>query len=158
MITTDKIRLIDENGEMLGVVDVDTGLQKARSAGLDLVEISPNAAPPVCKIIDYGKYRYEEQKKIKDMKKKQTKVVTKEVKLSPRIAIGDYNIKLQRAKKFIEDGNKVKVSLAFRGREIAHNDIGFEVVNRFKADMEDLANVEVAPKMEGRQIIMILAP
>lgn len=157
-IVAKSVRLIDESGGALGVVDLTTALQNARNAGLDLVEISPTASPPVCKIMDYGKHRYEEQRKLKEMKKKQKRVETKEIKLSPRIAIGDYNIKLRRAKEFIENGQKVKVSLAFRGREITHNEIGFEIVNRFRSDMEEFATAEVQPKMEGRQIVMVLVP
>lgn len=143
---------------MLGVVDRNVGLEQARRAKTDLVEISPQAVPPVCKLMDFGKFRYEEQKKLKEEKKKQKKVELKEIKISPRIAEGDYNIKLKRAKEFIEEGNKVRVSLAFRGREITHNEIGFEKINRFKLDMETVASVEVAPKFEGRQIFMVLIP
>lgn len=143
---------------MSGVVDIDSALDTARRQGLDLVEISPNANPPVCKIMDFGKYRYEEQKRLKEMKKKQKKVDTKEIKLSPRIAIGDYNVKLGRAKEFINSGNKVRVSLYFRGREITHDEVGYEVIRRFKKDMEEVAAVEVEPKFEGRQIFMILVP
>ncbi len=150
--------MIDENGEMMGVVSTAEALQRARLMGVDLVEISPNAVPPVCKILDYGKYCYELQKKSKEAKKKQKKVTTKEVKLSPRIAVGDYNIKLERAKKFISEGDKVRVSLLFKGREITHNDVGYDVMQRFKDDMVDIASVEVEPKMEGRQIFMVLIP
>lgn len=143
---------------MVGIVSTDDALYRARTADLDLVEFSPNADVPVCKIINYSKYRYEEQKRLKEMKKKQKRVDIKEVKLSPRIAKNDYEIKLRRAKQFIENGNKVKVSLMFRGREIAHNDVGFEVMGRFKEDMKEFSNTELMPKMEGRQIVMILAP
>lgn len=143
---------------MIGIVSISEALSRARAAELDLVEFSPDADVPVCKIIDYSKYRYEEQKRLKEMKKKQKRVDTKEVKLSPRIAKNDYDIKLRRAKQFIEDGNKVKVSLMFRGREIAHNEVGFEVMGRFKADIQEFSNIELAPKMEGRQIVMILSP
>ena len=143
---------------MLGVVDIATARERAKAAGMDLVEISPNANPSVCKIMDFGKFRYEEQKKFKEMKKKQKRVDTKEIKLSPRIAIGDYNIKLGRTKEFITGGNKVRVSLYFRGREITHNEVGFEVIQRFQKDAAEFASVELAPKMEGRQIFMILAP
>ena len=152
------MRLIDTRGQMSGVVDLDSALDSARRQGMDLVEISPNATPPVCKIMDFGKYRYEEQKRLKEMKKKQKKVDTKEIKLSPRIAIGDYNVKLGRAKEFINAGNKVRVSLYFRGREITHDEVGYEVIRRFKKDMEEVAAVEVEPRFEGRQIFMILVP
>jgi len=152
------VRLIDTRGQMSGVVDLDSALDSARRQGMDLVEISPNATPPVCKIMDFGKYRYEEQKRLKEMKKKQKKVDTKEIKLSPRIAIGDYNVKLGRAKEFINAGNKVRVSLYFRGREITHDEVGYEVIRRFKKDMEEVAAVEVEPRFEGRQIFMILVP
>lgn len=143
---------------MIGIINTDDALYRARAADLDLVEFSPDADVPVCKIINYSKYRYEEQKRFKEMKKKQKRVDIKEVKLSPRIAKNDYDIKLRRARQFIESGNKVKVSLMFRGREIAHNNVGFEVMGRFKEDMKELSNIELPPKMEGRQIVMILSP
>lgn len=130
----------------------------AGDRGLDLVEISPNASPPVCKLMNYGKYRYELQKKAQAAKKKQKVVEIKEIKVRPTIADGDYNVKLRSAKKFLEEGNKVRVSLQFRGREIMHDAVGFAVIKRFKDDLEGIAKVEVEPKMEGKQIFMIMVP
>lgn len=157
-ITGSDIRLIDHDGTMVGVVSPLEGMRLANNAGLDLVEISPTAVPPVCKVMDFGKFKYELQKKEHEAKKKQKVIELKEVKIRPTIAVGDYQIKLRSAMKFIKDGNKVKVSLMFRGREITHNEIGFAVMARFQNDISDVAKVEVAPKMEGRQIFMMLAP
>jgi translation initiation factor IF-3 len=143
---------------MVGVASPLEGMQLANREGLDLVEISPNASPPVCKVMDFGKFKYEMQKKEHEAKKKQKIIELKEVKIRPTIASGDYQIKLRKASEFIKDGNKVKVSLAFRGREITHNEVGFAVMNRFQNDIAELAKIEVSPKMEGRQIFMMLAP
>ena len=143
---------------MLGVVDLVAALDKANAVHLDLVEISPQAKPPVCKLMDYGKYRYQQQKKLKEAKKHQTVTHIKEVKVRLNIATHDYQVKLRNARRFIEDKDKVKVSLRFRGREIAHNDIGRELMKRFATDMEEVAKVEQAAKMEGRQLAMILTP
>lgn len=142
---------------MLGVVTPIQGLNLAKGKGLDLVEISPNANPPVCKIMDYGKYKYEAQKKAQVAKKKQKTVDTKEIKVRPNIAEGDYNVKLKRARKFLEDGCKVRFSLQFKGREITHNEVGFAVISRFKENLDDIAKVELEPKLEGRQIFMIMS-
>jgi translation initiation factor IF-3 len=150
--------LVGSDGELIGVVPVSRGLEMAMDEGLDLVEISPNATPPVCKIMDYGKFRYEQQKKAKEARKKQKTVDVKEVKIRPTIAEGDYNIKLNNARKFLEAGDKVRVSLQFRGREIAHKDVGFNLVNKFAEDLKDVAKVDVPPKMEGRQIFAMLSP
>lgn len=133
-------------------------MDKADDAGLDLVEISPNAEPPVCKVMDYGKFKYEQQKKANEARKKQKVVDVKEVKLRPTIEKHDYDVKLRNARKFLEKGDKVKVSLRFRGREMAHQDLAREVVERFRDDLADLSKVELAPKMEGRQMLMVLAP
>lgn len=157
-ITGSEIRLIGHDGEMIGIVSPSEGLSLANQHGLDLVEISPAAIPPVCKVMDFGKFKYELQKKAHEAKKKQKIVEIKEVKLRPTIADGDYQIKLRNSLKFIKDGNKVKVSLMFRGREITHNEVGFAVMTRFQDDVADLAKVEVAPRLEGRQIFMMLAP
>lgn len=157
-ITANEIRLIDDEGEMIGVVTPQHALKMAREKGLDLVEISPNAAPPVCKIMDYGKFKYEAQKKAQVAKKNQKIVELKEVKIRPTIAEGDYQIKLRNAIKFIKEGDKVKFTLMFKGREITHNEVGFAVMNRMKADMEEVAKIEVSPKMEGKQIYMITGP
>lgn len=153
-----EIRLIGHDGEMLGLMKPADALSKAISLGLDLVEISPTAKPPVCKIMDFGKFKYEMQKKAHEAKKKQKVVELKEIKVRPTIADGDYQIKLRNATKFVQDGNKVKISLMFRGREITHNEVGFAVMTRFQDDLSEIAKIEVAPKMEGKQIFMMISP
>lgn len=158
MIRCPEVRLIGAEGEMLGVMPPFEALKLAEAAGLDLVEVSPNAAPPVCKILDFGKYRYEMQKKAKDAKKKQKVIEIKEIKLRPGIDTNDYNIKLRNVLRFLEEGDKVKVTLRFRGREMSHMEIGLEVLNRMKADTKDHAKIEMEPKTEGRQMVMVLAP
>ena len=150
--------MIDQDGEMLGVYGTKQAVEKAFEAGLDLVEISPNAEPPVCKILDYGKYKYEQQKKANEAKKKQVTVSVKEIKLRPAIGDHDYQVKLKAARKFIEGGDKLKVSLRFRGREMAHQQLGMEVVQRMKDDLADIAKVDQEAKNEGRQIMMMLSP
>lgn len=157
-ITTEKVRLVDEDGEMKGVYALSKALELAEDAGLDLVEVSPNASPPVCKILDYGKYKYEQQKKANEARKKQKTVELKEVKISPRIEKNDYDVKMRNARRFLEDGNKVKVSMRFRGREMAHQDIGREIFDKIQKELEELAVIELRPKFEGRQMIMILGP
>ncbi len=157
-ITSLKVRLVDEDGEMKGVVALSKALELADDAGLDLVEVSPNADPPVCKILDYGKYKYEQQKKANEARKKQKTVDVKEVKVSPRIEKNDYDVKMRNARRFLEDGNKVKISMRFRGREMAHQDIGREMFERMQDELEELSTVELKPKFEGRQMIMILGP
>lgn len=153
-----KIRLVDENGEMVGVVTVQEGLRRAEAAGLDLVEVSPGAEPPVCKILNYGKYKYEMQKKANEARKKQKVIEVKEIKIRPTIGDHDYEVKLRNAKRFLEDEDKVKVTLRLRGRELAHQDLALQVLHRFKADLSELAKVEQEPKMEGKQAIMMLVP
>ena len=154
-----EVRLIGENGEQLGIMSSRDAYKHAQEAGLDLVKIAPTAKPPVCKIIDYGKYRYEMARKEKEAKKKQRTIDVKEVRLSPNIDTNDLNTKIGSARKFIEKGNKVKVTLRFRGREMAHQQIGMEVLNRVRDDLSELAVVESFPtKIEGRQMIMVLAP
>ena len=143
---------------MQGVVEISKALEMADEAGLDLVELSPNAEPPVCKILDYGKYKYEQQKKANEARKKQKTVDVKEVKLSPRIEKNDYDVKMRNAKRFLESGNKVKVSMRFRGREIAHQDIGKEIFTNIREELEELSIIELEPKFEGRQMIMVLGP
>lgn len=159
-IRAEKIRLIDANGDMVGVTTVKAGLDLASQRGLDLVEISPNAEPPVCKVLDYGKYKYEQQKKQHEARKKQKVVVVKEVKIRPNIDQHDLEIKLKRLRKFIEAGDKVKFTLMFRGRELGHADIGMKLVNDIKAQLleEGLVRVDSEPKREGRQAIMMLSP
>jgi translation initiation factor IF-3 len=133
-------------------------LRIAEDAGLDLVEISPNATPPVCKILDYGKFRFLEQKKAAEARKKQKTVEVKEIKLRPGIDDHDYDVKMKAMKSFFEEGNKVKITLRFRGREMAHQSLGLKVLDRVKADVGDLAKVEMEPNFEGRQVVMVLAP
>ncbi|XWR69496.1 Translation initiation factor IF-3 [Providencia manganoxydans] len=154
-----EVRLTGLDGEQLGVMSVRDALEKAEEAGVDLVEISPNAEPPVCRIMDYGKFLYEKSKSQKEQKKKQKVVQVKEIKFRPGTDEGDYQVKLRNLIRFLEDGDKAKVTLRFRGREMAHQQIGMEVLNRIKADLDELAVVESFPsKIEGRQMIMVLAP
>jgi translation initiation factor IF-3 len=157
-IRVPQVRLIDEAGEMQGVMTAREAQQRAFSAGLDLVEISPNAEPPVCKILDYGKFKYEQQKKKNEAKKKQKIVEIKEVKVRPNIDDHDYQVKLRSMKSFIEEGDKVKVTLRFRGREMAHQEIGVKVLERIRADLEAATKVEQMPRMEMRQMVMVLSP
>ena len=152
------VRLVDENGEMVGVVSLREGLEMAREAGLDLVEVSPNADPPVCKILDFGKFKYESQKKKAEARKKQKVIEVKEIKLRPNIDENDYMVKMRSMKKFLEEGDKVKVTLRFRGREMAHQDIGMRVLDRVREELDELAKVEQFPRMEGRQMVMVMAP
>ena len=156
-ITASEIRLIDDTGENHGTVDISKGLTMAKAAGLDLVEISPNAEPPVCKILDYGRFRYAAQKKASLAKKKQKTVEVKEIKLRPGIEKHDYDVKMRSVEKFLTAGDKVKVTLRFRGREMAHQNLGMDILKRVEVDFKEIAKVEQAPKMEGRQIIMILS-
>jgi translation initiation factor IF-3 len=157
-IDAKSIRLIDADGEMVGVVSIREGLQMASEVGLDLVEVSPTADPPVCKILDFGKYKYEVQKKKNEARKKQKVIDIKEIKLRPNIDDNDYNIKMRNMRKFLTDGDKVKITLRFRGREMAHQDLGVKVLDRVREGLDDLAKVEQFPKMEGRQMVMVMAP
>jgi translation initiation factor IF-3 len=152
------VRLIDENGQNVGVVSRFDALQRATDAGLDLVEISPDAEPPVCKILDYGKYKYQEQKKQAEARKNQKIVEIKEIKMRPGIDDHDYDVKMRAIKRFFEEGDKVKITLRFRGREMAHQHLGMEVLNRVKSETETVAKVESEPRFEGRQMVMVLAP
>jgi translation initiation factor IF-3 len=153
-----EVQLIDDTGQNRGVVPFFDALKVAEEAGLDLVEISPNAAPPVCKILDYGKFRFLEQKKAAEARKKQKTVEVKEIKLRPGIDDHDYGVKMKAMKGFFEEGNKVKITLRFRGREMAHQSLGLKVLDRVKADVGDIAKVEMEPNFEGRQVVMVLAP
>jgi translation initiation factor IF-3 len=157
-IRAEKIRLIDEAGEMRGVMTVREALRLAEEAGLDLVEVSPNAEPPVCKILDFGKYKYEQQKKAAEARKKQKVVDVKEVKIRPGIEKHDYEVKLRNARRFLEGGDKVKITMRFRGREMAHQEIGMNLLMRMKEELGDLSKIEQEPKLEGRQIMMVLGP
>jgi translation initiation factor IF-3 len=143
---------------MIGVLPTREALWRAREAGLDLVEISPNADPPVCKILDFGKYKYEQQKKKNEAKKKQKVVEIKEIKIRPNIDDHDYDVKMRQARSFIGEGDKVKVTLRFRGRELAHVDLGMKVLERVKGELDEIAKVEQMPRMENRQMIMVLTP
>jgi translation initiation factor IF-3 len=153
-----RVRLVDERGQMVGIVTRNEALAMAADAGLDLVEIAPNADPPVCKILDYGKYKYEEQKKKNEARKKQKIIEVKEIKLRPSIDDHDYDVKMRSMKSFIEEGDKVKVTMRFRGRELAHQELGMDVLVRVRSDLETLAKVEQMPRMEGRQMTMVLSP
>ena len=150
--------MIDESGEQLGVVTPEEGLRRAREAGLDLIEVAPTAQPPVCKIIDYGKYKYEQQKKAAEARKKQKTVDVKEIKMRPGIEEHDYETKFKNAKRYLGEGNKVKFTIRFRGRELTHKEIGREVLDRFVEDLKELGKIESPPKLEGRQMTMIVAP
>ena len=153
-----QVRLIDQDGEMQGVLTVREAMQRAFAVGLDLVEISPNADPPVCKILDFGKFKYEQQKKKNEAKKKQKVIEIKEIKVRPNIDENDYQVKMRAMKSFIEEGDKVKVTLRFRGREMAHQDIGIRVLERIRSEMDVVTKVEQMPKMENRQMVMVLSP
>ncbi|WP_067567698.1 translation initiation factor IF-3 [Candidatus Hoaglandella endobia] len=154
-----EVRLVGLNSEQLGVVSLNEALKKAEETGVDLVEISPNAEPPVCRIVDYGKFLYEKNKSIKEQKKKQKVIQVKEIKFRPGTGEGDYQVKLRNLVRFLEDGDKIKITLRFRGREMAHQQIGMEVLNRVRHDLRELAVMESFPsKIEGRQMMMVLAP
>jgi translation initiation factor IF-3 len=152
------VRLVDAEGEMVGIVSRDDALATAEEAGLDLVEIAPGSDPPVCKILDYGKLKYETQKKKSEARKKQKTIDVKEIKMRPGIDEHDYQVKMRSMRRFIDDGDKVKVTLRFRGREMAHQELGAKVLDRVREDMDELAKVEQFPKLEGRQMIMVIAP
>jgi len=153
-----EVRLINQNGENVGVVSVSEALDMARNVGLDLLEISPQANPPVCKIMDYGKWKYEEQKKAQEAKKAQKVVETKELKIRPNIDVHDFQVKIKAAERFIEDGNKVKFTVRFKGREITNQASGTELLDRIKAELGDKIKVDKEPIMEGRQMIMFVSP
>ena len=157
-ITAPEVRVIDQEGEQVGIVSIVEANTIAGEANMDLVEISPHAEPPVCRIMDYGKFRFEESKKLQTAKKKQKQTQVKEIKFRPGTDIGDYNIKLRKLVSFLEDGDRTKVTLRFRGREMAHQELGLELLQRVKADLEEYGAVEQEPKMEGRLMVMVLAP
>jgi translation initiation factor IF-3 len=152
------VRLIDEKGENVGVMPIAQALGRAEQAGLDLVEIAPQGDPPVCKILDYGKFKYEEQKRKSEARKKQKVIEIKEIKMRPSIDHHDYDIKMRSVTKFLGEGDKVKVTLRFRGRELVHQEIGVKVLERVRDDLAPIAKVEQFPKMEGRQMTMVIAP
>jgi translation initiation factor IF-3 len=157
-IVADKIRLIGADGEMVGVTSVAEGLRIAAAASLDLVEIVPNATPPVCKVLDYGKFRFAEQKKLQEQRKKQKVIQLKEIKIRPGIGQHDLEIKVRAIHKFLEEGDKVKLTLRFRGREMAHMELGMAVLNKVREQLGDRIKVEHEPKLEGRQVMMVVAP
>lgn len=157
-ILSPEVRVITDEGEDLGVMSIQEANEKALDIGLDLVEVSPNMSPPVCKILDYGKYRYEQQKKANAARKKQKIVETKELKFRPTIEEHDYQVKMKNAHKFLANGDKVKFTMRYRGREMAHQELGMNVLVRIKEELAETTKVELHPKMEGRQMIMILAP
>ena len=152
------MRCIDPEGEQLGVLDTLDAIRKAEDFGLDLVEVQPNADPPVCKILDYGKFKYEAQKRANEARKKQKIIEVKEIKIRPNIDEHDYQVKMRNVQKFLNAGDKVKVTLRFRGREMAHQELGANVLTRVREETDEFAKVEAVPKMEGRQMIMVLAP
>jgi translation initiation factor IF-3 len=158
-ITGSEVRLIGFDGEAIGVVSLSEAMDKADEAGVDLVEISPTANPPVCRVMDYGKFLYEKSKEQKEQRKKQKQIQVKEIKFRPGTDEGDYQVKLRNLKRFLEGGDKVKVTLRFRGREMAHQELGIDLLTRVKGDLEELASCESFPKkVEGRQMVMVLAP
>jgi translation initiation factor IF-3 len=158
MIDTREVRLVGADGEMVGVVPLREALARAEDTGLDLVEVSPNADPPVCKLLDYGKFKYEAQKKAAAARKKQRVIEVKEIKMRPSIDDNDYGIKMKKVREFLDEGDKVKVTLRFRGREMAHQELGIGLLNKVKEEVADLAKVEQFPRLEGRQMVMVMAP
>ena len=158
MIRADPVRLIDADGEMVGVVSRKEALQMAQEVQLDLVVVSPNAEPPVCKILDYGKLKYETQKKKNEARKKQKIIEVKEIKFRPNIDNHDYEVKMKAVRRFLEEGDKVKVTLRFRGREMVHQELGAQVLERVRTQFDEAAKVEQMPRLEGRQMVMVLAP
>lgn len=153
-----EVQLIDDTGQNRGIVPFFDALKIAEDAGLDLVEIAPNSVPPVCKVLDYGRFKFLEQKKAAEARKKQKTVEVKEIKLRPGIDDHDYGVKMKAVRRFFEEGDKVKITLRFRGREMAHQDLGLKLLDRVKAEMADVSKVEAEPALEGRQMIMVMAP
>ena len=157
-IRVPKVRCIDPDGNQLGIIDTRDAIEKAGDFGLDLVEVQPNADPPVCKILDYGKFKYEAQKRANEARKKQKTIEVKEIKFRPNIDEHDYQVKMRNVSKFLAAGDKVKVTLRFRGREMAHQELGAKVLARVREETEEVAKVEAMPKLEGRQMVMVIAP
>ena len=153
-----EVRLIGKDGEQIGILATDEARERAEDVGLDLVEISPNAQPPVCRLMDYGKFKYEDSKRKQAAKKKQKVITVKEIKFRPGTDIGDYTVKLGKLAAFLENGDKIKATMRFRGREMAHQELGMDLLKRVEADLSELAVVEQYPKMEGRQMVMVMAP
>lgn len=157
-IDSKQVQLIDEEGNNLGAVPLEDALERATESGLDLVEISPNSDPPICKILDLGKYKYQAQKKAAEARKKQKTFDVKEIKMRPNIDTHDYEVKMRSMRKFFEHGDKVKVTLRFRGREMAHTELGVNLLKRVKDETDEIAKVESEPRLEGRQMVMVLSP
>ncbi|MBO6947617.1 MAG: translation initiation factor IF-3 [Rhodospirillales bacterium] len=157
-IQADPVRLVDADGEMVGVIGLQEAIDMAVEVGLDLVEVSPNADPPVCKILDYGKYKYEAQKKANEARKKQKVIEVKEIKMRPGIDDHDYEVKMKAVRRFLDDGDKVKMTIRFRGREMAHQDLGLKVLERVREEVDEIAKVEQHPRPEGRLMTMVIAP
>ncbi len=157
-IEAEKVRVVNADGEMVGVISKEEGIEIAFEAGLDLVEVSPNADPPVCKVLDYGKYKYEAQKKANEARKKQKVIDVKEIKMRPGIDEHDYQVKMRSVLRFLDEGDKVKMTIRFRGREMAHQELGMKVLDRVREDVDELAKVEQFPKSEGRLMTMVIAP
>jgi translation initiation factor IF-3 len=157
-ITYPQVRVIDHEGEQAGIMTSEEALRRAQEVSLDLVEVSPNAEPPVCRIMDFGKFKFENSKQKQGAKKKQKRTQVKEIKFRPRTEIGDYNVKLSKLRKFLDNGDKTKVTMRFRGREFAHQELGMELLKRVVVDLEEISNVEQMPGMEGRQMVMVLGP
>jgi translation initiation factor IF-3 len=152
------VRVIDAEGENHGVISIDDALEIADEAGLDLVEVSPQVSPPVCKVLDYGKFKYEQQKKANEARKKQKTIDVKEIKMRPGIDEHDYQVKMRNVRKFLDSGDKVKMTLRFRGREMAHQELGLRVLTRVREELEDVIKIEQMPRTEGRLMVMIIAP
>ena len=157
-ITSPEVQVITSNGENLGIITISEAVSRAKEDGLDLIEIAPNAKPPVCKIMDMGKYKYDQQKKANKAKKKQKKIELKEIKLRPVTEVHDYTFKIKNAQKFISKGDKVKFTIKFRGRELQHTNLGNELMEKIKTDMQSIGKVELQPKFEGKQMIMVIQP
>src|SRR3954449_2913864 len=157
-IRSQQVQLIDQTGHNHGPIDIEIALQRAQEAGLDLVEIAPNSSPPVCKLLDYGKFKYQSQKKAAEARKRQKVVEVKEIKLRPMIDDHDYDVKMRAMTRFFEEGDKVKITLRYRGREMAHQEIGTKLLDKVKADVAEFAKVEQDARFEGRQVVMVLAP
>ena len=157
-INSSEVQVIDHDGQNLGVLNLQEAIIKAKNEGLDLIEISPNARPPVCKIMDIGKYKYDQQKKTSKAKKNQKKVLLKEIKLRPVTEVHDYTFKIKNAQKFLSKGDKVKFTIKFRGRELQHKNLGNELMDKIKVDMENVGKIELQPKFDGKQMIMVVQP
>ena len=157
-INSSEVQVIDNDGQNLGVLNLQEAIRKAKNEGFDLIEIAPNAKPPVCKIMDIGKYKYDQQKKASKAKKNQKKVELKEIKLRPVTEVHDYTFKIKNAQKFLSKGDKVKFTIKFRGRELQHANLGKELMNKIKIDMENVGKVELQPKFDGKQMIMVVQP